>query len=189
MGTRFVPLKGLLPYRGATLIEAIVDRLSPLFDGFLLAVNDEEPYRALRYPMVKDRYPSLGPLGAIYSGLAEAGGTSFICGCDMPFVSRSLVEEMRDCIEGHDVVIPSFKGNLEPLHAFYGPACIPHMARQIARGDLRIVSFFEFVKVKYVNVGDRHIEMNSRLFFNINTEEDYLQALELADMEEHGDLI
>jgi len=182
-------MKGLLPYRGATLIDAIVDRLSSLFDGFLLAVNDEEPYRTLRYPLVKDRYPSLGPIGAIYSGLAEAGGTSFFCGCDMPFVSRSLVEEMRDCIDGHDVVIPRFKGNLEPLHAFYGPACLPHMERQIAQGDLRIVSFFDSVKVKYVNLGDRQIERNSRMFFNINTEEDYLEALKLTDMEEHIDSI
>ncbi len=187
LGTRFVPQKGLLPCRGGTMIESIIARLSTLFDDFILAVNDEEPYRMLRYPLVKDEYPSLGPLGAIYSGLARVQRTSFFCGCDMPFISRPLVRAMRENVDGHDVVIPCYLGNPEPLHAFYGPVCLPYMERQIALGDLRIVSFFPSVRVKFINVEEGDLKKERHMFFNINTEEDYQRALQLMAEEENCD--
>lgn len=187
MGTRFVPMKGLLPCRGVTMIEAIIHRLSTLFDDFILAVNDEEPYRMLGVPLVKDEYLELGPLGAIYSGLARVRRTSFFCGCDMPFISRTLIRAMRENIDAYDVVIPCYMGNPEPLHAFYGPMCLPYMERQIALGELKIISFFPSVRVKYMTVEERDLKEESHMFFNINTEDDYMKALRMMAEEDQCD--
>lgn len=46
----------------------------------------------------RDLVPSCGPLGGIYTGLATSQSEAEIfLACDMPFVSASLLEELRGC--------------------------------------------------------------------------------------------
>ena len=83
----------------------------------------------------------------------------------MPFISRALIRAMRENIDAYDVVIPCYMGNPEPLHAFYGPVCLPYMERQIALGELKIISFFPSVRVKYMTVEERDLKEESHMFF------------------------
>ena len=90
-------------------------------------------YRAERYPLpyrtVPDVYPDSGSLGGIYSGLAAAGRWSFAIAADMPFLNLALVRHMLSLPREWDALVPVIAGRPEPLHALYGPVCLPGYAR------------------------------------------------------------
>ncbi|MDQ7822912.1 MAG: molybdenum cofactor guanylyltransferase [Candidatus Eremiobacteraeota bacterium] len=179
-GSRLIAEKGLLAVDRTTLIERIHSRLSALFSWFLLVVSDEKPYLHLPFQLVKDHYPDHGPLGGIYSGLRAAAVPSFVCACDMPFISKDIVEALMARAHGNDVVIPLVKGYYEPLHAIYRPSCLEAMKSCLEGRDLRVVSFFERVKVLPLGEELRLMDREDLSFFNINTPEDYEKACLIA---------
>jgi molybdenum cofactor guanylyltransferase len=183
-GTRLIPEKGLLSFGRHTLIEHIIERLSPIFKNFHLVVNSEEPYRKLGIPLIQDLFPGRGPLGGIYSGLSAIGSHSFFCACDMPFINCRLVAYMKEMFCGFDAVIPEFRGNYEPLHALYAPSCIEPMKLRLDQGHSRIISFLDLVQVYPVRHEVDEFDHEGRTFFNINTPQDYEDALRMRKEEE-----
>jgi molybdopterin-guanine dinucleotide biosynthesis protein A len=96
----------------------------------------------------------------------------------MPFLS---VDVWR-LIVGHageaDVVIPRVGGEFETLHALYTKACVPHIARSLAENRLRVISFFDQVKVLAIEEPElRASDPTLRSFTNVNTPEELASAL------------
>jgi molybdopterin-guanine dinucleotide biosynthesis protein A len=54
-------------------------------------------------------------------------------------------------------------------------------------GELRIISFFPSVNVKYITLEERDLKEERHMFFNINTEGDYLKALQMMAEEDRCD--
>ena len=138
-------------------------------------------YRAERYPLpyqaVPDIYPDSGSLGGIYSGLAAAGRWSFAIAADMPFLSLALVRYMFSLPREWDALVPVIAGRPEPLHALYGPACLPAMRERIEARRLKIAGFFDAVRVCYLDEATvRGFDPELRSFFNINTPADLERA-------------
>ena len=138
-------------------------------------------YRAERYPLpyrtVPDVYPDSGSLGGIYSGLAAAGRWSFAIAADMPFLNLVLVRHMLSLPREWDALVPVIAGRPEPLHALYGPACLPAMRERIEARRLKIAGFFDAVRVCYLDEATvRGFDPELRSFFNINTPADLERA-------------
>ena len=109
---------------------------------------------------------------------AATHDTVLVAACDMPFLSV----EMWRLLLGHageaDVVIPRVGGEYETLHALYAKACVPQMARSIAENRLRVISFFEAVRVLAVEEPElRAVDPTLRAFTNVNTPEELAGAL------------
>jgi molybdenum cofactor guanylyltransferase len=177
--------KGLLTVGGERIIDRVAASLRAVTAELLLIAND--PTAESWLPGVRtapDVRPGLGSLGGIYSGLVLAGGAALVVAWDMPFVSKELLRELaRLAASGQpppDVVVPESNSHrgLEPLCAYYGPACVGAIARQLDAGDLRVIGLYDAVRVVRVPVETvRSMGDPDVLFHNVNTPAD----LELAE--------
>ena len=170
--------KALLDLGGRRIIERVVDVVAAVTGEVIVVTNTPELYQFLGLPMVPDVFPDHGSLGGIYSGLeAAAGEAAFTVACDMPFlhpdVARLVIARAR---EG-DVVIPRVGEQLETMHASYAKRCLPHIADRLRSGRLKIVGFFEEVRVVEIPEADvaRHRDP-AMAFMNVNTPEELARA-------------
>jgi molybdopterin-guanine dinucleotide biosynthesis protein A len=174
--------KALIELGGRRIIERVLAALTAVVDDVLLVTNTPDLYAFLGLPMVADVYPDCGSLGGIYSGLkAASGGAAFTVACDMPFLHPDIVRLVVERAGQGDVVIPRVGHQLEPLHAVYAKACLPHIEERLLAGQLKIVEFLERVRVVEVAEADVVRFRDPRLaFMNVNTPEELAQAEALA---------
>jgi len=170
--------KALIALGGRRIIERVVDAVSAAVDDLLLVTNTPEVYRFLGLPMVSDVFPDGGSLGGIYSGLRAARGeAAFTVACDMPFLHPEVVRLVVDRAGEADIVIPRVGDQLETLHALYAKSCLPHMEPRLAAGQLKIVGFFDRVRV--VEIGEAEVARYADpavVFMNVNTPDELERA-------------
>jgi molybdopterin-guanine dinucleotide biosynthesis protein A len=175
--SRFGKDKAFLLLDGQPLVARTVHQLAALSDDLIVVTNDLERYEPLDLParLLPDERPGEGSLMGIYSGLKAARHSHALAvGCDMPFLSLPLLQYMLPLTDGYDVVIPRPAGMLEPLHALYGKACLPAMARLLEQGRRQIIAFFHEVRVRYVEEGEiDRFDPHHRSLLNVNTTEDW----------------
>jgi len=173
--------KALIQLGGRSIVERVVAALTPVVDGVLVVTNTPELYAFLGLPMVADVYPDHGSLGGIYSGLSAAGEIAFTVACDMPFLHPEVVRLVVARAGEGDVVIPRVGEQYETMHAAYGKACLPHIEERLRAGRLRIVGFFDRVRV--VEIGEAEIARfrdPAVAFMNVNTPDELERARALA---------
>jgi molybdopterin-guanine dinucleotide biosynthesis protein A len=170
--------KALIPFGERPLIQHIVETLGTVVPDCLVVTNSPGLYAFLGLPMVGDVYPDGGSLGGIYSGLAAVAGDAALCvACDMPFLSSALLGYLAAQAADADVVIPEAAGELQPLHAIYGKACLPAMERRLRAGQLKITGFFDEVRVRQIPAESvARFEAPELAFMNLNTPEDLARA-------------
>jgi molybdopterin-guanine dinucleotide biosynthesis protein A len=174
--------KALLELGGRRIIERVIAALDGVLDDLLIVTNTPDLYAFLGLPMVPDVYPEGGSLGGIYTGLKSASGDAiFTVACDMPFLRREVVRLVVERAAGADVVIPRVGDQYETLHAVYQKSCLPAMEARLLKGQLKIVGFFDEVRVVVVEAtevaryGDPHV-----VFMNVNTPEELIRARALV---------
>jgi molybdopterin-guanine dinucleotide biosynthesis protein A len=174
--------KALMELGGRRIIERVIGALEGVVDDLLIVTNTPELYAFLALPMVPDVYPDGGSLGGIYTGLKAAHGeAAFTVACDMPFLCREVVRLVVERAELGDVVIPRVGGQYETLHAAYQKTCLPHMEERLLKGHLKIVGFFD--KVRVVTIEQTEVARYADpavVFMNVNTPEELARARALA---------
>jgi molybdopterin-guanine dinucleotide biosynthesis protein A len=174
--------KALVELGGRRLIERVVAVVREVTDDVLVVTNTPELYRFLGLPMVPDAFPDHGSLGGIYSGLAAAtGDAAFTVACDMPFLRAPVARLVIARAGEADVVIPRAADQLQTMHAVYAKRCLPHMEERLRAGRLKIVGFFDAVRVLEVSEDEiaRHADPEI-VFMNVNTPEELARARALV---------
>ncbi len=164
---------------GKTLLDWVVERLVPLFEELVLVTDCPWLYPSFPGLVVSDIHPGQGPLGGIETGLlATSDRVSFVCACDMPFLSRDLICHMESHALSYDIVIPRIGRFIEPLHAFYSKRTLDVIRTHLEQGNYKVGSLFIApLSVYYINEDiTRKFDPSLLSFFNINTWTD----LELA---------
>jgi molybdopterin-guanine dinucleotide biosynthesis protein A len=170
--------KAFLKVAGFPMIEHVLRALQSVFREIIIVTNAPARYANYKVKVVTDAFDKRGPLTGIYSGLMQSSDEyNFIVACDMPFLNPSLIAYMAGLAEGHDAVVPSVGGLIEPLHAIYRKRLIPLMEGQIEEDRRRIRELFGRVRVRYVTEEeiDRFDPMR-KSFKNLNTPRDYEEA-------------
>ena len=168
-----------------SLLEWVLLQLDFLDSDILLITARELSYPWFEgYPRLKvasDIYPGKGPLGGIYTGLELSDSFyNVVVACDMPFLNRALLGYMASVSAGSDLVVPRFKGLVEPLHAVYSKACLAPIERLLKQGILGIRELFRLVRVRYVEAEEIDwFDPEHLSFFNINTRSDLARARDL----------
>lgn len=178
--------KGLVPFMGKPLFQYILDQLTGLSDDIFLITNRPEDYAASPYPLFTDTIPEIGALGGIYSALDHSRHElCVILACDMPFISRALIDRLILEIEGFDVAIPDLgEDNLEPFRAVYRLTCIGPVEAGIRAGKRRAVSFLPEVSVKRIPRSVLlDLDPKLRTFLNINTPGDLTEIEAITRVE------
>jgi molybdopterin-guanine dinucleotide biosynthesis protein A len=174
--------KALMRLGDRSIIERAIAVVREVVDDVLLVTNTPDLYRFLGLPMVPDVFPEGGSLGGIYSGLAAAAGdAAFTVACDMPFLQAEVARLVVGRAGEADVVIPRAADQLQTLHAVYGKGCLPHMESRLRAGRLKIVGFFDAVRVLEIAEDEiaRHADPRV-VFMNVNTPEELERARALT---------
>jgi molybdopterin-guanine dinucleotide biosynthesis protein A len=149
----------------------------------LLIANVHAPYGRLPARLVGDVYPGKGSLGGIYTALQAARyDACLVVACDMPFLNAGLLRYLIGLAPGYDVVVPRVEGFPETLHAIYGKRCLDPIQRRLLAGQLKIVGFFDEVRVRYVERDDvARFDPQFRSFLNMNTPSDWERVQKLTE--------
>ena len=173
--------KALMELGGRRIIDRVVEVLRGVTRDVLLVTNTPELYATLGLPMVPDVFPDHGSLGGIYSGLKAAPGeAAFTVACDMPFLMPEVARLVIDRAGLADVVVPKIADQFETLHACYAKACLAPMESRLREGRLKIVGFFEDVRVLTIAPAEvARFRAPELVFMNVNTPEEFARAREL----------
>jgi molybdenum cofactor guanylyltransferase len=176
--TRMGQDKAWIELDGEPLIARVAAVLAEVADEVIIVANDPR-YESLGLRVVRDRYPQGGALGGIATGVSAAThDTVLVAACDMPFLSADVWRVLLAHAGEADVVIPRIGGEYETLHAIYTKACVPHMVRSLAENRLRVIAFFDAVRVLAIDEPElRAADATLRAFTNVNTPEELATAL------------
>ena len=129
---------------------------------------------------VPDNHPHLWPLGALYAGLVAARHErALVVTSDMPLLNLPLLRYMILLSVDYDVVVVRLAGNLEPLHAVYGRACVRPLELALECGDPRIAAILPNLRVRYVD--DTEVDTfdpDHLFFFRVQSVQDWEWAQE-----------
>ncbi len=171
-----------------TLLEQVIRRVSPISQRVILSVAPGQSIplaEQLRKRTIEivDIYPGKGSLGGIYSGLMESDSLyNLVVACDMPFLNISLLQYMLQLAPEYDVIIPKIGERAEPLHAIYSRNCIGPIRELLDHDVLRVIAFFDKVRVRWVEEDEvNRFDPHHLSFLNINTPSDLEQAKFLSD--------
>jgi len=172
--------KGLERVGGRRVIDRVAAALAAAADDLLLIAND--PGAASWLPGVRvahDVRPGNGSLGGIHAALVHAARPALVVAWDMPFVPAGLLVALRALGRTADAAVPesdSARG-VEPLCAYYDPACIGAIERRLDAGDRRVVGFYHDVRVARLSILDvRRFGDPALLFLNVNAPDDLVLA-------------
>jgi molybdopterin-guanine dinucleotide biosynthesis protein A len=198
--------KALIDLAGAPLVRHVLHAIAPSCDEIVLvaAPPDAQPedLRAgldreverlagdgTSVRIAHDARAHLGPVSGLATGLAAARGElAWVAACDVPLLAPALVTallgraaRLRDA----DVVVPRWRGYLEPLLAVYRTRVMaPHFAQQLADDVLKPTARFDRRRVEIVEEGQvRALDPEGRSFVNVNAPGDLATARALVARE------
>jgi molybdenum cofactor guanylyltransferase len=171
--------KALLPFDGEPLIAHVVRALGAWFPEVVVVAARGQDLPSLPVTIVHDDVPYQGPVSGIYSGLTAATGeVGFVTSCDSVFLNPDVIRLVMRRIADHDVAVPHWQGRYQPLHAAYRRTVLPFLEQQLERGELRPVQLFDKVPTRRIEELELSaLDPEGWTFFNMNTPEDYDQAL------------
>jgi molybdenum cofactor guanylyltransferase len=172
--------KALLPFDDVPLIAHIIATLRPLFAEIVVVGAPGQELPPLDVVLVRDDVAYQGPVAGIFHGLTAATREiAFVTTCDAPLLNTSLITHLVSRASDHDVVVPWWEGRYQPLSAVYRRGVRPLLEAQLARGELRPVFLFDRVRTLRIDEDEiRRFDPDGSTFFNINTPEDYADALD-----------
>ncbi|MBI2408563.1 MAG: molybdenum cofactor guanylyltransferase [Gemmatimonadetes bacterium] len=171
--------KGLRVVDGRRIIDRVASVLRPLTDELLLVAN--HPDAPTWLPGIRtesDVRRGDGALGGLHAALTHAGGRAvLVVAWDMPYASEGLLRALRALGERDaDAAVPESETSgrgVEPLCAWYAPACLAAIERRLNAGDRRVVSFFDDVRVAHLPAAEvSQWGDPARIFFNVNSPDD-----------------
>ncbi|MDX2415234.1 MAG: molybdenum cofactor guanylyltransferase [Bacteroidales bacterium] len=148
--------------------------LGRIFKRVLIVSNEPEELLDYReYPIVKDIFQKVGPLGGIHSALSNSDAEAvFVVACDMPLLDEKLMRGMlkhymaSDC----EVLIPQRDGYNEPLHAIYSLKVLERLEKFLRTSKtFAIKDFLSLTSYEWFPVTQKSV------FTNINTPDDLEQ--------------
>ncbi len=175
--------KGLLPFRGVSMVAYILRQVKNLGEETFIITNNIEAYNHIDVPVFPDVIPGLGALGGLYSALRRAKHNYVLAlACDMPFINRPLLEHMMALAHGYDAVVPRLNSKLcEPFRSVYAKSCLGPIKVAIDTGERRATGFLHLVQVRYVEREEiEKFDYSLTSFFNVNSPEELAEAERLA---------
>jgi molybdopterin-guanine dinucleotide biosynthesis protein A len=161
--------KGLLPFRGRTLVECVIERMEPQVAEILVNANQNaERYAAFGYRVITDLVPDYaGPLAGLHSALSEASHELVLTApCDSPFIPSDLAARMQAGLReaAADVAVAWTGNQPHPVFCLARRALLPHLARFLDAGGRKIDAWYADLKVARVAFDDQ-----PDAFANFNT--------------------
>ena len=176
--------KALSILGGASLIEHVIERLSPQVSAMALSVASRNPlFNTFGLDQIEDPVPgSQGPLPALYASLKWLRAQETIewlqlAPCDAPFIPKDLVGRLGIQVGAHDSrgCIPIFRGELQPTFGLWHVSLLSAVEQAVDQG---LQGFKQFLEIHPLSTLDwpEPLAGSPNPFFNINTPAHLQQA-------------
>jgi molybdopterin-guanine dinucleotide biosynthesis protein A len=176
--------KGALVIGGRSIRDRQIAELAALTDDILVVGHGGEPAGVLPpggppVRFVPDRVAGCGPLGGLDAALAAArDDTLVVVACDMPFVTRALLEYLASCVGDADAAVPFDEHGPHPLCAAYARGCRGAVACRLEEGRLAVRGLLDDLRVRIVSGPELALFGDPRgLLANVNTADEYREWL------------
>ncbi len=135
---------------GRTLLELVADLGRDIAEDVFVVGHSRYASVVPDLRIVPDERPGEGPLAGIKTALESTPASHvLVLACDMPCLSRALLQWMVDSISGRDVSMPRTQdGRWHPMPAIYGRTALPGIRACIDSGQHAIISLLERVAVQ-----------------------------------------
>jgi molybdopterin-guanine dinucleotide biosynthesis protein A len=202
--SRFGKDKALVEFGGITMIDRMRNLLLAIYMPEIYLIGDPLKYAVTGLECVPDRWPGEGPLGGIITALLHTENrkrrrvavlqvnqkqrprNNFILSCDMPFLNEKWMQEFffRALRSDADVVLPKSDSGLEPMCARWLTSARPVIEDQFNKGVRKVTKVFEHLKTEVLDEAAwKRFDSDNRLFWNMNTPEDYEHARRILETE------
>ena len=196
--SRFGRDKALVRFGATPLLLQIVD-LAQTCASAATVVAGAQKYGELggELKIIEDRWPGEGPLGGIITALENTAAISpecrwsLILGCDMPFLTHEwlqfLVDRARASSAEIQVILPHSAHGPEPLCACYRTDALDALTSVFDRGVRKVTEALKQVPTEVLDESAwKRFDSAGRLFWNMNTPEDFEEAQRLWELEHDG---
>jgi molybdenum cofactor guanylyltransferase len=169
--------KGLSVLCGQPLISYAIQVLSGLCDNIIIS-SSSGSYQKFGFPVVADDVSGIGPMGGIYSSLKHSNTEkNLVLSCDLPFVSKELMNYILQQGEAFEVAVPWEGGrHYEPLCGFYTVSILERMNAFIQKGNYKLPDLFEQISINRLVINSDLDFYKDNLFLNVNSKHDLLTA-------------
>jgi molybdopterin-guanine dinucleotide biosynthesis protein A len=189
---RFGSDKALVEFGGKTLLSRMCGLLEATA-GSASIVAPRGRYVGLGFSVVEDRWPDEGPLGGVITALratAETDGGrdwNLMVSCDMPFLTREWLSFMigRALTSDAEVIVPQSENGLEPLCACWRTPSSDALQAAFDGGVRKVTEAMKLLRMEVLDETHwKRFDSAGRLFWNMNTLEDYATALQMWEPEQ-----
>ncbi len=182
--------KAFLRLKGKPLVELVFDKLNNLFQEVIIVTDRFEDFAYLKEATItgdilcgEDKNAMRGIHAGVFVSSCDA---SFVVGCDMPFISMSLIKHMSTYAPDYDVVSPKVQGHYQPLFAFYNKSALQVITPSLKEKKFKIVALYPHFNKKIITEEIvRFFDPHLLSFHNINTREAYLEARQWINNDEY----
>ena len=184
--TRMGASKAMLPFGPETMLQRVARLLGTVAAPMVVvaAADQELPALPAGVIVTRDEREGRGPLEGLRAGLKalpDGVAAAYVTSCDVPLLVPGFVTRMFELAEGHDIAVMEIDGFPHPLSAVYQPAVLPQVEDLLAHDRLRPVFLFDAVRTRKVQPAEMTaVDPDLLTLRNLNTREDYLEALSLA---------
>ncbi len=188
--TRMGVPKATLPFGPETMLQRVVRQLGTVVVPIVVVAARGQLLPELPDEVIitHDERDQRGPLEGLRAGLRalpDSIDIAYVTSCDVPLLVPGFVSRMVELLGDHDIAVMEIDGFAHPLSAVYRREVLPRVESLLAQDKLRPVFLFDAARTRRV----RPAEMTSvdpRLctLRNLNTREDYLEALSEAGFSE-----
>jgi len=183
--SRFGSDKALAQVAGETVLQRMVRLLGEVADS-VGVVTTGDRYPGFREKIVADRWPGEGPLGgvitALYAAKEDDCAWNVIVSCDMPFLTREWLSYMvsRALSSKVDILFPRSASGDEPLCGCWRTAALPQLQTAFDERIRKVTDAMKRVRVEVLDETHwKRFDTAGRLFWNMNTQQDYEEALRI----------
>jgi molybdopterin-guanine dinucleotide biosynthesis protein A len=180
--------KATLPFGPETMLQRVVRLLGTVVSPVVVVAAREQVLPDLPdgVAVTRDERDQRGPLEGLRAGLRalqSSVGIAYVTSCDVPLLVPAFVERMIDLLGDHDIAVMEIDGFPHPLSAVYRRDTLPQVEALLAEDRLRPVFLFDAVRTRRVRPEEMiAVDPLLRTLRNINTREDYLEALSEAGL-------
>ena len=180
--TRMGTSKALLPFGPETMLQRVVRLLGDVVSPIVVvaAAGQELPQLPPHVIVTRDEREGRGPLEGLRAGLTALPSSvdeAYVTSCDVPLLVTGFVRQMFELARGFDIAVMEIDGFPHPLSAVYRRSTLPHVEALLAEERLRPVFLFEAVSTRRVHPGEITADPELKTLRNLNTPQDYEQAL------------
>ena len=178
--------KALLPFGDETMLQRVVRLVSTVVQPIVVVAAAEQILPDLPGDVIvtRDEQPGRGPLEGLRAGLKALPASiesAYVTSCDVPLFVPDFARRMIDLLTDHDIAVIEIDGFAHPLSAVYRRRILPHVEALLAQNRLRPAFLFDAVRTRRLPPADlRAADPELLTLRNLNTREDYLEALSIA---------